>query len=438
MSHQGPVGVCHSVAEAHWYMERFAFLERRCMETLAAWVWTTGNLDAKLEFGRHAHEDALHADLCAQRITELHSALPTYGWEPRPPGLGPLDRVFREVVAAPTLAGKLSGLYGALKPWLLDGYEEYLRGADPILEGPTMRLLEQVAQDERRHVAWGQALLASTLAAEPAAHAAAARWQAYVESLLRDAATPVPAAETGAADLTRPLLRIEGERSVADPRMRIVYYSPRHGPSAEVAFDPQSEAEIQQIMLVSFIANETEAAELLCRVLVEFPELPWAMRVQLSRQMWDECRHAAAQWRILDGLGGDLGAYPAIAVINSFVGEEPDPLKRLIVLQRVVEGIALDQHRPRAVFFRRQGMDPLVRMFDYVLADEDGHIALSRWITTLTRDDPAHQRDVEVYQARQEQEYADYVDWVMTKRRDLARASTPPTAVPASSGGIDR
>jgi hypothetical protein len=29
---------CHPVAEAHWFMERTAFLERRSMEILAAWI----------------------------------------------------------------------------------------------------------------------------------------------------------------------------------------------------------------------------------------------------------------------------------------------------------------------------------------------------------------------------------------------------------------
>ena len=52
---------CHPVAEAHWFMERTAFLERRSMEILAAWIWNTPHLDSKLSFGLHAYEDATQA-----------------------------------------------------------------------------------------------------------------------------------------------------------------------------------------------------------------------------------------------------------------------------------------------------------------------------------------------------------------------------------------
>jgi hypothetical protein len=96
-------------------------------------------------------------------------------------------------------------------------------------------------------------------------------------------------------------------------------------------------------------------------------------------------------------------------------------LKRLIVLQRVVEGVSVDQHRPRGRYFLRQGMLPLVAMFDYVLADEDGHIALSRWIPQVAGDDPQRLRELEAYQTRKESEFATYLDWLLSKRRDVQR-----------------
>ncbi len=68
-----PVGTCHPVEEARWYMQRFHFLERRSMEILAAWMWTTGDLDAKMLVDLHSYEDTLHADLFVQRTKELHT-----------------------------------------------------------------------------------------------------------------------------------------------------------------------------------------------------------------------------------------------------------------------------------------------------------------------------------------------------------------------------
>jgi len=425
----GQVVSCHPVAEARWFLERSAFLERRCMEILAAWVWNTGDLDCKLVFGTHAYEEAIHADLCLQRSGELHTALPSYGWRPQPLDLDRLDLLCREVVGASTLACKLSGFYGALKPWLLQQYEEYLHNADPILEGPTIRLLERVIQEERRQIIWGQTCLRQRVEAAPEQQEEVEQWRLHLEKLLSDPAAPGKAEKSAAPD--EPLLLFTGATPANDPRVHLVYYTPGQGPSADVEFDPQSESEVQQIMLSTLVVVEAEAAELLCRILVEFPNLPWQMRLQLSRQMWDECRHAASQWRLLRQHGADLGSHPSIAYINRFVGDEPDVFKRLIVLQRVVEGISVDQHRPRGRYFLNEKIYPLVQMFDYILADEDTHIAFSRWITILVGNDSAHLQELADFQARKEQEYAEYSDWLISKRRDLARLYSTPGSVQA-------
>lgn len=433
MKTNSQVGICHPVEEAHWYMDRFHFLERRSMEILASWVWTTGDLDVKQLFGLHAYEDVTTADLFLQRGKELHPGVPTYGWEPKPLQLESLDALCREVARASTIGQKLLGLYGALKLWLLEQYKAYLQTADVILEGPTIRLLEQAIQQKQRQIADGLELAQKKVGSNFAERADAEAWQAHIKQLLSDLAAINGLSSAPDA----PLIRFTGDRPASDPRMHLVYYSPSEGPSEEVDFDPKDETEIQQIMLSTLISVEMEAAELLCRILVEYPELPWQMRVQLTRQMWDECRHCAAQQRLLALLGAELGTWPAITYINKMAGDEPDVLKRLIVLQRVVEGISVDQHRPRARGFLRQGDLGLVQMFDYILADEDTHIALSKWIPIVVGDNPARLQELASFQARKEQEYADYSAWLITKRRDLSRLF-PPTATAVSQGGHDQ
>jgi hypothetical protein len=411
---------CHPVAEAHWFMERTVFLERRCMETLAACLWNTADLDTKLSFGLHAYEDSVHADLCFHRQKELQPGLPTYGWKPRPLALEALDLICREVAQAEGLARKLSGLYGALKTWLLHQYEEYLRTADPILEGPTLRLLERIIREERLQINWATESLKKQIESEPGTREEAELWRAQIAQRLDNLIDTDSAKESRGAP-EKPLMNFNGQPPACDPRLHIIFYTPGEGPSAPVEFDPKNETEIQQVMLSTLVVVETEAAELVGRILVEFPSLPWQMRLDLCRQMWDECRHAASQWRLLKHLGADLGSHPSIAYINRFVGDEPDPLKRLIVLQRVVEGISVDQHRPRGRYFLKEKAYPIVQMFDYVLADEDNHIGLSSWIRVVTGDDRERLAELARYQAIKEQEYSDYSDWLISKRRDLAR-----------------
>src|SRR6185369_9469714 len=128
--------------------------------------------------------------------------VPTYGWESKPIDLAPLDALCREVGRASTIGEKLLGLYGAFKPWLLRQYEAYLQEADSILEGPTIRLLETVVQQERHQITDALELANKKLAADPQACAEAEAWQAHLTQLLDDetAGNPVPANLISASD----------------------------------------------------------------------------------------------------------------------------------------------------------------------------------------------------------------------------------------------
>ncbi len=65
-------------------------------------------------------------------------------------------------------------------------------------------------------------------------------------------------------------------------------------------------------------------------------------------------------------------------------------------------------------------------MFDYILADEDEHnIALSRWTNALV-DDQAYLDELARYQARKEQEFAEYSDWIVWSCGVLPHWSPPP------------
>src|SRR2546428_4725525 len=60
------------------------------METLARWVPTTPDLEAKLVFGRHIWDFAQHADGLGRRTHELRAAM-HYSVPPLPDYQAPLD-----------------------------------------------------------------------------------------------------------------------------------------------------------------------------------------------------------------------------------------------------------------------------------------------------------------------------------------------------------
>src|SRR4029450_8615991 len=129
-------------------------------------------------------DNAQHADAFGKRLPELRA--PAQASEPGSPGFA----AFMDALESPELPHqtpeRLVGMYRVLKPHLLGTYERHLASANAVYEPPTRRILARCIEDERRHVAAGERVLAH-LVRTPEAQARAAAWEARLETLLRDA-----------------------------------------------------------------------------------------------------------------------------------------------------------------------------------------------------------------------------------------------------------
>src|SRR4051812_43347684 len=56
--------------------------------------------------------------------------------------------------------------------------------------------------------------------------------------------------------------------------------------------------------------SEVQTLEIAAQCLVDFPEAPWDLRLELARQCWDEARHAALLDRPLRAAGSWKGEFP--------------------------------------------------------------------------------------------------------------------------------
>src|SRR5581483_908837 len=55
---------------------------------------------------------------------------------------------------------------------------------------------------------------------------------------------------------------------------------------------------------------EIQTLEIASACIVDFPETPWELRLELARQCWDEARHAAVIGRLLHEIGTAKGEFP--------------------------------------------------------------------------------------------------------------------------------
>lgn len=151
------------------------------METLARWVPTTPELEAKILFGRHLWEFAQHADGLGRRTHELRAAL-HYSPTPTAPYQATLD-AWRALEAT---GERVSSCYDAFIPDLVRRYRDYLVSTDAFLDEPSVRVVERALADFPRMIEESQALRRERpdLAAGGAAAAFGAQFadcEAYVQ-----------------------------------------------------------------------------------------------------------------------------------------------------------------------------------------------------------------------------------------------------------------
>jgi hypothetical protein len=114
----------------------------RLMEMLAAWVPTTPEMEVKLVFGAHIWDVAQHADGLGKRTQELRLPL-HHGLEPA----GDYVRFLDDLAATIETDKRIAGFYDCLVPGLERNFRDYLGHVDPLLDGPTVRILERIMAD---------------------------------------------------------------------------------------------------------------------------------------------------------------------------------------------------------------------------------------------------------------------------------------------------
>lgn len=131
-----------SVAQKADVLATFRSISVSLMETLAEWTPLTPELEVKLLFGRHLYEFAQHADGLGQRTAELRAGL-HYTRPPR----AEYSQALEACRARQTGAERVASIYDAVIPDLAARYDDQTAHADPLLDQPTIRLVERIRRD---------------------------------------------------------------------------------------------------------------------------------------------------------------------------------------------------------------------------------------------------------------------------------------------------
>ncbi|HZG56009.1 hypothetical protein [Paenibacillus sp.] len=269
-------------------------LSRLC----AGWMPAVPRFGCKAKLARLQYIHSRDMKLLHGRANELPGGLPAKAWVPEA-----VRELYASASLAPSVAAFFAG-YGLLLEDLLQSYDKLGRDVDPILDAPTLDVLD-IAGLKRRELAWVREQTREFLATEDGAASSLPDWERYVARLLelgkelgRDGSVP-PALRWPAPFPAEPVGPVPVQ-SALDPRFPPYVFTegkkPYEDPDASPLYDS-----VKQMHYIN--ATEMSAAENLAYMYYAVQHFPLEFYYDLSRHLWDESRHAAMGVRRLRQLG---------------------------------------------------------------------------------------------------------------------------------------
>jgi uncharacterized ferritin-like protein (DUF455 family) len=121
-------------------------------------------------------------------------------------------------------------------------------------------------------------------------------------------------------------------------------------------------------------------------------DVPFALKLDMARQCWDEARHVEISIKLSDWMGTEIGQYAENTVLFAAACSS-DPVLRLAGVNRALEGLAIDVFTTMKEFGEVAGDPYLEFCEDWMLADEVTHVKMgSDWLRKVTENDPERRK----------------------------------------------
>lgn len=276
-----------SLDESVHRLKRLHYVLRSLHEILTARITSEPIYELKTAYSHHAYLFAEQVDLIRRRVAEMRE--PPLGLDKVPhPALG---RLVDEIRSAPTTLEVVEAVYGIALPAVLAACERLRIDAHPLADAPTVRVAKLIGFELGELIPFGERVVECLSDDSQEEHAS---WLNHLHECLRVA---------GRLDGTEP-----SEDEVPEPWHREAPYlfdkephrderftdSYNAGVNAEAfLYDERFSARDKTLMMYYKRIREIDVPEMMATILVELKEdEPWEFHMEMSRQLWDEARHA--------------------------------------------------------------------------------------------------------------------------------------------------
>jgi hypothetical protein len=364
-----------SVEECVRRLKRYHYAFKRLHQILTARITAEPVYELKMAFSLHAHLCAEHVSALRKRIGEMRE--PPLGLEAIPdPNL---EVFFDEIQSAPTTEELILGIYEKALPALKAALERHLRETNTLVDHPSVRLCRFALLEMGDLLTFGTQAIASLV--EASVRPRLAKWLGLLDDCL---------AAAGSLDGTeKPSGKVVERRHSAKPYK----YEPvpkrderfpdpyNMGVNAEVfLYDEKFPPEPKTLMMFYKRLREVDVPEMMASIITETESKPWEYYRDMTRQLWDEARHA---------MMGEVGFanleidWPKNVMVNFTwalaLNTQLKPLERHAVLYFIEQGLMPKNGKRFEWEVGRASNNPLAALFqDYDWADEVLHARIGR------------------------------------------------------------
>lgn len=364
-------------------LKRFHYAFVRLHQIFTARITAEPIYELKVGFSHHAYLCSEHVQVIRTRVGEMRE--PPLGLEAVPDAN--LEVLFDEILAAPTTAELLVGIYEKALPALDEALLKHIGDTNPLADAPTVRLCRFARLELADMIAFGAKSIACLV--DDKTREGMQAWLKMLDECLR-AASGLDGANPRAA-----ARGLEGQRLYSvkpyvydpvprrDERFQDLY---NQGVNAEsFIYNPEYPARAKALMMLYKRIREIDVPEMMASIIHETKGKPWEFYRDMTRQLWDEARHAMMGEIGFVALGIDWTKARITYNWSLRLNTECTPMERHAVLYFIEQGLMT---RTGKRYEWELGVDsgiPLMATIqDYDWADEVLHAAIGRkWYIPL-------------------------------------------------------
>jgi len=364
-----------SVEQCVSRLKRFHYCLWRLHQISIAHIAEEPLYELKMAFSLHAHLAAENDTLLRSRIGEMRE--PPLGLEKIPhPALAVF---FDEILATPSSAERIVALYEKAWPALRDAMRQYLAETHPLADAPSVRLCRHALLDIDDICAWGSK--AAALLVPDIDRASQGHWMSLLDVCMA-AAGGLDGAKGGSHGTVTPYYSSKPFVFDGEPRRDARFSDPFNmGVNAEAfLYDPQMPAPPKVLMMFYKRLREIDVPEMMSSIIAQTPGKPWEYYRDMTRQLWDEARHAMMGEVGFVSLGLD---WPSLVMVNFTWSHQLNstltPKERHAVLYFIEQGLMPKTGKRHEWEVSKEAESPLAITFqDFDWADEVLHARIGR------------------------------------------------------------